>query len=64
MIEPTPEELEFQRDLAALEAMFLWQLADRERRAGASGAKWAKRGDEAAARAYKFNDHLEKARRP
>lgn len=45
------EDPTFERDLAALEALFLWQLGDRESSRGGAGKKWTEKGDEAAVRA-------------
>jgi hypothetical protein len=49
------EEIERARDAAALEAMFFWQLADREK-----SAKWQRKADECASAAMRLDEELNK----
>jgi hypothetical protein len=51
----TRKDLEQARNMAALKAMFFWQLADRK---GTSSSKWRTRGDTCAEAALRLDREL------
>ena len=57
MAKVTPERARELRDAAALEALFFWQLADRET-APATKARWQKKADAAAEEAIGWDAEL------